>query len=80
MIKKILISQTIKKKSEFDAYFNIQLSGTGSLGDYLSDKIKINLKLSRVRADTLGYPQIGHFWVQLQKSTKGKLTILEILL
>jgi 6-phosphofructokinase 1 len=33
------------------------LSGTGSLGDYLSDKIKINLKLSRVRADTLGYPQ-----------------------
>ena len=33
------------------------MSGTGSLGDYLSDKIKINLKLSRVRADTLGYPQ-----------------------
>ena len=55
--KKKLISQTIKKKSEFDAHGNIQLSGTGSLGDYLSDKIKINLKLSRVRADTLGYPQ-----------------------
>ena len=54
---KKLVSQKIIKKSEYDAHGNIQLSGTGSLGDFLSEKIKINLKLPRVRADTLGYPQ-----------------------
>ena len=54
---KKLISQKIVKKSEYDAHGNIQLSGTGSLGDYLSEKIKGKLNLPRVRADTLGYPQ-----------------------
>ncbi|MAI29392.1 MAG: 6-phosphofructokinase [Rickettsiales bacterium] len=54
---KKLISQKIIKKTEYDAHGNIQLSGTGSLGDYLSVEIKEKLKLPRVRADTLGYPQ-----------------------
>ena len=54
---KKLISQKIIKKNEYDAHGNIQLSGTGSLGDYLSGEIKRKLKLPRVRADTLGYPQ-----------------------
>ena len=54
---KKLISQKIIKKTEYDAHGNIQLSGTGSLGDYLSGEIKEKLKLPRVRADTLGYPQ-----------------------
>ncbi len=54
---KKLISQKIIKTSEYDAYGNIQLSGNGSLGDYLSGEIKEKLKLPRVRADTLGYPQ-----------------------
>ena len=54
---KKLISQKIIKKTEYDAHGNIQLSGTGSLGDYLSEEIKEKLKLPRVRADTLGYPQ-----------------------
>ena len=54
---KKLISQKIIKKNEYDAHGNIQLSGTGSLGDYLSGEIKEKLKLPRVRADTLGYPQ-----------------------
>ena len=54
---KKLISQKIIKKTEYDAHGNIQLSGTGSLGDYLSGEIKRKLKLPRVRADTLGYPQ-----------------------
>ena len=54
---KKLISQKILKKSEYDAHGNIQLSGTGSLGDFLSEQIKLKLKLPRVRADTLGYPQ-----------------------
>ena len=52
-----LISQKVVKKSEFDAHGNIQLSGTGSLGDFLCEQIKLKLKIPRVRADTLGYPQ-----------------------
>ena len=55
--EKKLISQKIIKKTEYDSHGNIQLSGTGSLGDYLSGEIKEKLKLTRVRADTLGYPQ-----------------------
>tara|TARA_B100000287_G_scaffold408829_1_gene435588 strand:- start:326 stop:1519 length:1194 start_codon:yes stop_codon:yes gene_type:complete len=54
---KRLISQKLIKNSEFDAHGNIQLSGSGSLGDFLSQQIKSKLKLPRVRADTLGYPQ-----------------------
>ncbi|MFL2679540.1 MAG: diphosphate--fructose-6-phosphate 1-phosphotransferase [Alphaproteobacteria bacterium] len=54
---KKLISQSIIRNSEYDAHGNVQLSGTGLLGDYLSKEIKNKLKLPRVRADTLGYPQ-----------------------
>ncbi|MDA3845946.1 MAG: 6-phosphofructokinase [Vallitaleaceae bacterium] len=42
---------------ERDAHGNVQLSGTGALGDMLSKVIKERLNLSRVRSDTLGYPQ-----------------------
>ena len=55
--KNILFTEKIKSKNEFDAHGNIQLSGSGILGDYLADQIKNKLKISRVRADTLGYPQ-----------------------
>ena len=54
---KKLVSQEISKTKEYDAHGNIQLSGSGSLGDFLAEKIKSKLKLPRVRADTLGYPQ-----------------------
>lgn len=54
---KSLISEKLKKNNEFDAHGNIQLSGSGFLGDYLSNQIKKKLNISRVRADTLGYPQ-----------------------
>ena len=54
---KKLISQKVSKTQEYDAHGNIQLSGSGSLGDFLANKIKTKLKLPRVRADTLGYPQ-----------------------
>ena len=54
---KKLISQKNKKEIEYDAHGNIQLSGSGSLGDFLANKIKSKLKISRVRSDTLGYPQ-----------------------
>lgn len=40
-----------------DAHGNVQLSGTGALGDALMDHVKDNLKLKRVRSDTFGYLQ-----------------------
>jgi len=43
--------------SEADAHGNVQLSGTGALGDMLSKLVKDKLKIKRVRADTLGYMQ-----------------------
>jgi len=42
---------------EKDAHGNVQLSGTGALGDLLSMWVKNDLKIKRVRADTLGYLQ-----------------------
>ncbi len=42
---------------ERDAHGNVQLSGTGALGDLLSSMIKSKTKIKRVRADTLGYLQ-----------------------
>ncbi len=42
---------------EKDAHGNVQLSGTGALGDLLAETIKKDLKIKRVRADTLGYLQ-----------------------
>ena len=43
--------------SERDDHGNVQLSGTGALGDLLSDTLRRELKLKRVRADTFGYLQ-----------------------
>jgi len=42
---------------ERDAHGNLQLSGTGALGDLLSNEIKKGLGINRVRADTFGYLQ-----------------------
>ncbi|HEX5791215.1 MAG TPA: 6-phosphofructokinase [Luteolibacter sp.] len=47
------LSETVER----DAHGNVQLSGTGALGDLLSDAIKKGLGLKRVRADTFGYLQ-----------------------
>lgn len=48
-------------KIETDSHGNMQLSGTGALGDYLGEMIKSKLsaggKKLRVRADTFGYLQ-----------------------
>ena len=44
-------------KGEKDSHGNLQLSGTGALGDYLSSHLKANAGISRVRADTFGYLQ-----------------------
>ncbi len=43
--------------AEKDAHGNVQLSGTGALGDLLADLIKAKTRIKRVRADTLGYLQ-----------------------
>lgn len=40
-----------------DAHGNVQLSGTGALGDLLMDHVKQGLDIKRVRADTFGYLQ-----------------------
>ena len=42
---------------ERDAHGNVQLSGTGALGDLMGDLIRKELKIKRVRADTFGYLQ-----------------------
>lgn len=43
--------------NEKDAHGNLQLSGTGALGDLLANEIKARLSIKRVRADTFGYLQ-----------------------
>ncbi len=50
-------AEKLAKEAEVDAHGNVQLSGSGALADYLSGKIKANLSVGRVRADTFGYLQ-----------------------
>jgi 6-phosphofructokinase 1 len=49
-----IASLFIKEK---DSHGNLQLSGTGALGDMLSGVIREKADISRVRADTFGYLQ-----------------------
>ncbi|HOS04134.1 MAG TPA: 6-phosphofructokinase, partial [Candidatus Hydrogenedentes bacterium] len=42
---------------EKDSHGNVQLSGTGALGDLLSSWVKNGTDIKRVRADTFGYLQ-----------------------
>ena len=52
--------EVIRKLSnniEKDSHGNIQLSGSGALGDLLAKNIKDKLDIKRVRADTFGYLQ-----------------------
>ncbi len=51
------IITTLMKEVEKDMHGNVQLSGTGALGDLLAREIKDKLKIKRVRADTFGYLQ-----------------------
>ena len=52
-----MISKLMGGDEERDDHGNLQLSGTGALGDLLSQTIKKGLGLKRVRADTFGYLQ-----------------------
>jgi 6-phosphofructokinase len=51
------IISALTKSEEKDSHGNVQLSGTGALGDALGDLIKKELKIKRVRSDTFGYLQ-----------------------
>ncbi|MCD5413995.1 MAG: 6-phosphofructokinase [Clostridiales bacterium] len=51
------IMAELSKVKEFDQHGNVQLSGTGILGDLLSSTIKERLNIKRVRSDTFGYLQ-----------------------
>ncbi len=47
----------LNKEVERDSHGNIQLSGTGQLGDLLASEVKAKLGIKRVRSDTFGYIQ-----------------------
>lgn len=50
--------EPLGKTDERDSHGNVQLSGTGALGDFLAGEIKARLgEKLRVRADTFGYLQ-----------------------
>jgi 6-phosphofructokinase len=49
--------QPVFQSGEVDSHGNVQLSGSGALGDFLAGVVKKRLSISRVRADTLGYLQ-----------------------
>jgi 6-phosphofructokinase 1 len=63
---------------EKDAHGNIQLSGTGALGDFLAEQIKSKLSTPtgtklRVRADTFGYLQRSYPMVSEVDAREGRL-------
>lgn len=70
-IAQVLVEK-LGKEVERDSHGNIQLSGSGALGDYLADYIKVKLsrgkKSLRVRADTFGY---------LQRSFAGYASVVD---
>jgi ATP-dependent phosphofructokinase / diphosphate-dependent phosphofructokinase len=55
----VALAEALGREVERDSHGNAQLSGTGALGDFLSDflKAKMGVPNIRVRADTFGYLQ-----------------------
>jgi 6-phosphofructokinase 1 len=57
----VALGEKLGRHVERDSHGNVQLSGSGALGDFLADYIKTELKSHfkslRVRADTYGYLQ-----------------------
>lgn len=51
------LAQAAGGEVERDAHGNVQLSGSGALGDFIAKAIRKNLGIKRVRADTFGYLQ-----------------------
>jgi 6-phosphofructokinase 1 len=57
-------------KEERDSHGNVQLSGTGALGDLLADSIRDGLKIKRVRSDTFGYLQRSFIGIQSDRDAR----------
>jgi len=57
----VVLAEKLGHRVERDSHGNVQLSGSGALGDFVSDYIKSELKEKyktlRVRSDTFGYLQ-----------------------
>lgn len=53
----VVLAEKLGRQVERDSHGNVQLSGSGILGDFLGDLIKDQLKIKRVRSDTFGYLQ-----------------------
>jgi len=53
----IIWAKKIAEIDERDSHGNIQLSGTGTLADFLAAQVRATLGVKRVRADTFGYLQ-----------------------
>ena len=69
------IAPKLMRSGEVDAHGNVQLSGSGALGDGLADLVKTGLtpkggKAPRVRADTFGY--IQRCWPSPLPSTRSR--------
>ena len=73
-----------KFSKEVDSHGNVQLSGTGALGDLLVTELKKRTTISRVRADTYGYlqrsfPGLASPVDAKEARTVGKLAVKEAL-
>lgn len=71
-------AEKMAENLEKDAHGNIQLSGTGALGDFLAEQIKTKLKSPdgkklRVRADTFGYLQRSFPMVSEVDAREGRM-------
>ncbi|MBM3984887.1 MAG: 6-phosphofructokinase [Planctomycetes bacterium] len=53
----VTVAERLAARAERDAHGNVQLSGSGALGDHLAGLVKAALPRARVRADTFGYLQ-----------------------
>jgi 6-phosphofructokinase 1 len=52
-----VLAEKLGRQVERDSHGNLQLSGSGTLGDFLGDLVKEKLGIKRVRSDTFGYLQ-----------------------
>ncbi len=59
---------------EKDSHGNVQMSGTGALGDHLAKIVKARAGVKRVRADTFGYLQRSFPGVQSASDLQEALT------
>ncbi|MFQ3577624.1 MAG: 6-phosphofructokinase, partial [Verrucomicrobiia bacterium] len=72
------ISVRLSGVEERDAHGNVQLSGTGALGDLLAGLVKKKLNIKRVRADTFGYLQRSFLGVVSQRDAHEAREVGEI--